>query len=159
MQPNKTWQLLAKRATDLVNKRLRDYQSSMESAKKLESSRERISSLVESYKAKLHERQREPLSIAEASNFRGFMSQLLRLIERVDEDLARAQEAREDAKRRLLEAEIALFKMQSMVEKDQRAVQAHHKQQEQKQMDTLGITQFNLKAESSPTPASGNSVA
>lgn len=159
MKHNTTWPLLVKKAEDRVTQRLKDHQACVENEQKLQGSRQRILDMIEGYKAKLNQRQQQPLSIAETTNFREFMSQLLRLVERVDDDLRRAHQARELAKQRLLEAEIALFKMQAMVEKDVRAVAAHHKKQEQRQMDALGITQFNLKSASSPVPASDNTVA
>jgi flagellar biosynthesis chaperone FliJ len=84
---------------------------------------------------------------------------LLKLIERVDVDMERARAAQKQAKQRLLEAEIALFKMQSMVDKDARAVAAHRRRLEQRQLDAMGIAQFNLRQAASPAPASGNSAA
>jgi len=115
--------------------------------------------MFEAYKAKLTQRQEQPLAIADTTNFREFMSQLLRLVERVENDLKMARTAQQVAKQRLTEAELDLFKMEAMVEKDEKAVALYHKKLEQRQMDALGITLHNLKNESSPTPASGNSVA
>ena len=115
--------------------------------------------MFEAYKAKLTQQQQQHLTIADTTNFREFMSQLLRLVERVEDDLKLARTAQQHAKERLTEAEVDLFKMEAMVEKDEKAVAAFHKKQEQRQMDALGITLHNLKNESSPTPASGSTAA
>lgn len=159
MKPNTTWPLLVKKAEDVVSKRLKEHLSTLETMQKLEASRQRIQEMLEGYKRKLHERQQQTLSMAENTNFREFMSQLLKLIERVDVDMERARMAQQQAKQRLLEAEIALFKMQSMVEKDARAVAAHRRRLEQRQLDAMGIAQFNLKQAANPAPASGSSAA
>ena len=159
MKPRTTWPLLVKKAEDTLGKRRKEHKAAVEAAQKLEASRQRLLDMFEAYKAKLTQRQQQPLTIADTTNFREFMSQLLRLVERVEDDLKLARTAQQHAKERLTEAEVELFKMEAMVEKDEKAVAAFLKKQEQRQMDALGITLHNLRNESSPTPASGNSVA
>ena len=159
MKPRTTWPLLVKKAEDTLGKRRKDHKAAVEAAQKLEASRQRLLEMFEAYKQKFAQRQQQPLAIAETTNFREFMSQLLRLVERVEDDLKIARTAQQHAKERLTEAEVDLFKMEAMVEKDEKAVAAYHKKQEQRQMDALGITLHNLKNESSPTPTSGNNVA
>jgi len=159
MKPRTTWPLLVKKAEDTLSKRRKDHKAAVEVVQKLEASRQRLMDMFEAYKAKLSQRQQQPLTIADTTNFREFMAQLLRLVERVDDDLKMARAAQQHAKDRLTEAEIDLFKMEAMVEKDEKAVAAYWKKQEQRQMDALGITLHNLRNESSPTPASGNTAA
>ena len=159
MKPRTTWPLLVKKAEDTLGKRRKEHKAATEAAQKLESSRKRLLDMFEAYKANLAQRQQKPLTIADTTNFREFRSQLLRLVERVEEDLKMARTVQQVAKERLTEAEIDLFKMEAMVEKDEKAVALYHKKQEQRQMDALGITLHNLKNESSPAPANGNSVA
>ena len=159
MKPRTTWPLLVKKAEDTLGKRRKEHKAAVEAAQKLEASRQRLLDMFEAYKAKLTQQQQQPLTIADTTNFREFMSQLLRLVERVEDDLKLARTAQQHAKERLTEAEVDLFKMEAMVEKDEKAVAAYHKKQEQRQMDALGITLHNLKNESSPTPASGSTAA
>jgi len=159
MKPRTTWPLLVKKAEDTLSKRRKDHKAAVEVVQKLEASRQRLMDMFEAYKAKLSQRQQQPLTIADTTNFREFMAQLLRLVERVDDDLKMARAAQQHAKDRLTDAEVDLFKMEAMVEKDEKAVAAYWKKQEQRQMDALGITLHNLKNESSPAPASGSSVA
>ena len=159
MKPRSTWPLLAKKAEDALGKRRQELQAAIQATQKHLATRQRLLGMIDTYKAKLQERQQQPLSVAEATNFREFMAQLLRLVERVELDIQQALAVQEQAKRRVTEAEIELFKMQAMVDKDLKAVAAYQKKQEQRQLDALGITQFNLKNGSSPTPASGSSVA
>ena len=159
MKPRTTWPLLVKKAEDTLGKRRKEHKAATEAAQKLEASRQRLLDMFEAYKAKFTQRQEQPLAIADTTNFREFMSQLLRLVERVENDLKMARTAQQIAKQRLTEAELDLFKMEAMVEKDEKAVALYHKRLEQRQMDALGITLHNLKNESSPTPTSGNSVA
>ncbi len=159
MKPRTTWPLLVKKAEDTLGKRRKEHKAAVEAAQKLEASRQRLLDMFEAYKAKLTQRQQQPLTIADTTNFREFMSQLLRLVERVEDDLKLARTAQQHSKQRLTDAEVDLFKMEAMVEKDEKAVAAYWKKQEQRQMDALGITLHNLKNESSPAPASGSSVA
>lgn len=158
MKPRTTWPLLVKKAEDTLGKRRKEYKAATETMQKLEASRQRLLDMFEAYKAKLTQRQQESLAIADTTNFREFMSQLLRLVERVEDDLTMARTAQQHAKQRQTEAEMDLFKMEAMVEKDEKAVALYRKQLEQRQMDALGITLHNLKTEPNPAPANGNTV-
>jgi flagellar biosynthesis chaperone FliJ len=46
----------------------------------------------------------------------------------------------------LLKAEQHLMRMQSLVERDLEAIRKHNRVQDQKQMDALGLTLFNLRS-------------
>ena len=83
MKPRTTWPLLVKKAEDTLGKRRKDHKAAVEAAQKLEASRQRLLEMFEAYKQKFAQRQQQPLAIAETTNFREFMSQLLRLVERV----------------------------------------------------------------------------
>ena len=72
--------------------------------------------------------------------------QLLSLVSRVDEDLQVGLRELEQAKTVLLQATHQRMKMETMQEKDLQAVQDWNRKQEQKQMDALGVTLYNLKA-------------
>ena len=54
--------------------------------------------------------------------------------------------AQAQIKRKLLKAEQHLMRMQSLVERDLEAIRKHNRVQDQKQMDALGLTLFNLRS-------------
>jgi flagellar biosynthesis chaperone FliJ len=74
------------------------------------------------------------------------MLQLQELVSRVDKDLVAALAAFDRAKIALLEATHQRMKMESMQDKDLEAVQQWQRKREQKEMDSLGLTLYNLKA-------------
>jgi flagellar biosynthesis chaperone FliJ len=63
----------------------------------------------------------------------------------VDEDLRVALRELEQAKSVLLQATHQRMKMETMQEKDLHAVQTWERKRDQKEMDTLGLTLYNLK--------------
>jgi flagellar export protein FliJ len=83
--------------------------------------------------------------MSETLNFRGFMQQLQALISRVDLDLNEARHAAEVARLVLKGAEQKRIQMQSLVEQDVKNVREFHRKREQKEMDAVGITLYNLK--------------
>ena len=90
MKPRTTWPLLVKKAEDTLGKRRKEHKAATETAQKLQASRQRLLDMFEAYKAKYTQRQDKPLTIADTTNFREFMSQLLRLVERVENGPHRA---------------------------------------------------------------------
>ena len=84
--------------------------------------------------------------MSQTTNSRQFLLQLQSLVDRVQVDLQQALRELEQAKAVLLQATHQRMKMETMQEKDLQAVQAWQRKQEQKQMDALGVTLYNLKA-------------
>jgi flagellar export protein FliJ len=78
-------------------------------------------------------------------NQRQFMAQLLTLMQRVTTDMQHTQNLLDSYKERLLEAERERIKMQTLANQNALAVQNNLNRKEQKQMDSLGVMQFNLK--------------
>jgi len=85
-------------------------------------------------------------SMADATNNRQFMLQLQELVSRVDKDLLAALAECDRAKLALLQTTHQRMKMEAMQEKDLQAVQQWHRKREQKEMDSLGLTLYDLKA-------------
>ena len=112
----------------------------------LQQSRERMNDLLEDYKQKTLAAQAQVQTMSQATNSRQFLLQLLSLVSRVDQDLQMALRELEQAKAVSLQASHQRMKMETMQEKDLQAVQAWQRKQEQKQMDALGVTLYNLKA-------------
>jgi len=85
-------------------------------------------------------------SVAQSMNSRQFISQLLQLIQRLELDIGQARVNLEKATQSVKVLELERLKMQSLVEQDLKAVQTYHRKEEQKQMDALGLTLFNVKS-------------
>ena len=64
----------------------------------------------------------------------------------MDKDLVAALAAYDRAKMALLQATHQRMKMETMQEKDEQAVKTWERKRDQKEMDTLGLTLFNLKS-------------
>jgi flagellar export protein FliJ len=77
-------------------------------------------------------------------NHRQFMAQLLTLQQRVVVDLGKAQATLTQTRKKRVQAEIELHKMQSLADQDAKAVAKDVQRYEQRQMDELGVRQFNL---------------
>jgi flagellar export protein FliJ len=77
-------------------------------------------------------------------NHRQFMAQLLTLQQRVVLDLSKARVTLSQMRKKRVVAEVELHKMTSLAEQDAKAVARDVLRQEQRQMDELGVRQFNL---------------
>jgi len=112
----------------------------------LQQSRQRINDLLDDYKQRALDAQSKLQTMAQATNSRQFLMQLQTLVDRVDNDLKVALRELEQAKAVLLQATHQRMKMETMQEKDLQAVQQWERQRDQKEMDSLGLTLYNLKA-------------
>jgi flagellar export protein FliJ len=112
----------------------------------LQQSRQRMNDLLDDYKQRALDAQSKLQTMAQATNSRQFLMQLQALVDRVDNDLKVALRELEQAKAVLLQATHQRMKMETMQEKDLQAVQQWERQRDQKEMDSLGLTLYNLKA-------------
>jgi flagellar export protein FliJ len=111
----------------------------------LQQSRHRMNELLEDYKKRAIASQAQLQTMSQTTNSRQFLLQLQSLVNRVDEDLQVALRTLEQAKSVLLQATHQRMKMETMQEKDLQAVQTWERKRDQKEMDTLGLTLYNLK--------------
>ena len=111
----------------------------------LDSSRQRVQAMYDDYRLKLNDPQGASQGMREAMNQRQFMAQLLTLMQRVSTDIQHTQNLLGSYKERLLEVERERIKMQTLADHNALAVQKSLNRKEQKQMDSLGVMQFNLK--------------
>ena len=146
MKPRECWTVLASKAQDKVSEAQNQQQKAKEALDKLLASRERINVMVEEYKQKAMSLEQEIHSVAQSMNSRQFISQLLQLIQRLELDIGQARVNLEKATQSVKVLELERLKMQSLVEQDLKAVQTYHRKEEQKQMDALGLTLFNVKS-------------
>ena len=143
--PRACWTVLAQKAQDQVSLVQAEMAQGRARLLSLQASRERLQKLYEDYQ------KAPPDSDASAGmqgtmNQRQFSSQLLTLMDRVQHDLTQTESALKHCRVRLNEAERERLKMQSLVEQDLLAFNAHTKRREQRQMDDLGVLQFNFQS-------------
>ena len=146
MKPRSCWAVLAKKAKDEEEDAQQAQTEARKKVENLQASRQRMDDLLNDYKRRALQNQTKLHSMADASNNRQFMLQLQELVNRVDKDLVAALAAYDRAKLALLQATHQRMKMETMQDKDLQAVQQWQRKREQKEMDSLGLTLYNLKA-------------
>jgi flagellar export protein FliJ len=146
MKPRSCWSVLAKKAKDEEEVAQTAAARARNKVVELQQSRQRMSDLLDDYKQRALAAQSQLQTMAQATNSRQFLLQLQSLVDRVDADLKVALRELEQAKAVLLQATHQRMKMETMQEKDLEAVQKWERQRDQKNMDSLGLTLYNLKA-------------
>ena len=146
MKPRSCWSVLAKKAKDEEEVAQTAAARARNKVVELQQSRQRMSDLLDDYKQRALAAHSQLQTMAQATNSRQFLLQLQSLVDRVDADLKVALRELEQAKAVLLQATHQRMKMETMQEKDLEAVQKWERQRDQKNMDSLGLTLYNLKA-------------
>ena len=146
MKARAAWPLLAQKAEDAVNATMVELVASRKRIQNLQVSRARMQNLYEDYKRRAMQAQEKLHTMVETTSYRHYMLQLQELVQRVDQDLQLAFNDQQQIKNKLLKAEQHLMRMQSLVERDLEAIRKHNRVQDQKQMDALGLTLFNLRS-------------
>ena len=146
MKPRSCWSVLAKKAKDEEEVAQTAAARARNKVLELQQSRQRMSDLLDDYKQRALAAQSQLQTMAQATNSRQFLLQLQSLVDQVDADLKVALRELEQAKAVLLQATHQRMKMETMQEKDLEAVQKWERQRDQKEMDSLGLTLYNLKA-------------
>ena len=146
MKPRSCWFVLTKKAKDEEEVAQTACARARNKVLELQQSRQRMNDLLEDYKQRALAAQSQLQTMAQATNSRQFLLQLQNLVDRVDTDLKVALRELEQAKAVLLQATHQRMKMETMQEKDLHAVQQWERQRDQKDMDSLGLTLYNLKA-------------
>ena len=146
MKPRSCWSVLAKKAKDEEEIAQTASARARNKVLELQQSRQRMNDLLDDYKQRALDAQSKLQTMAQATNSRQFLMQLQTLVDRVDNDLKVALRELEQAKAVLLQATHQRMKLETMQEKDLQAVQQWERQRDQKEMDSLGLTLYNLKA-------------
>ena len=139
------WTVLTQKAEDkiaLIQNELVQARSRLDS---LRSSQQRVQKMYDEYREGLTRADAQSLGMREAMNQRQFMSQLLTLMARVKTDIQYTENAIIGIKERLILAERERIKMQTLADQNAQAVQREANKRDQRQMDALGVMQFNLK--------------
>ena len=145
MKPRSCWSVLTKKAKDEEETAQTAAGRARNKVLELQQSRHRMNELLEDYKKRAIASQSQLQTMSQTTNSRQFLLQLQGLVNRVDDDLRMALRELEQAKSVLLQATHQRMKMEAMQEKDLQAVQAWERKRDQKEMDSLGLTLYNLK--------------
>jgi len=145
MKPRSCWSVLTKKAKDEEETAQTAAGRARNKVLELQQSRHRMNELLEDYKRRAIASQSQLQTMSQATNSRQFLLQLQSLVNRVDDDLKVALRELEQAKSVLLQATHQRMKMEAMQEKDLQAVQTWERKRDQKEMDSLGLTLYNLK--------------
>jgi flagellar export protein FliJ len=143
-QARNCWPALVKKAQDAVNEAQTEIVQAVAKVEQLQASHQRLCNLYDEYRLQEQQNTAPVLGMQASMNHRQFMAQLLNLQQRVVVDLSKAQAALAQTRKKRVQAEIELHKMQSLAEQDAKAVALDVKRHEQRQMDELGVRQFNL---------------
>jgi len=146
MQVRSCWSVLTKKAKDSEELLQRSYADAQKKMRALQESRHRMDTLLDDYKKRALESQALLQSMVDTTNQRQFILHLQDLVNRVDKDIIKASVELEGIKLAMLQATHQRMKMETMQEKDEQAVKTWQRKREQKEMDTLGLTLFNLKS-------------
>jgi flagellar FliJ protein len=139
------WTVLAQRAQDetaLIQTELGQILTRLES---LNASKVRLQNLYEEYRKQENSANASLQGMREVMNQRQFMTQLLTLMQRVEMDVRHAQKQLAETRERLLNSERERLKMQSLADQNAQAILNLAEKREQRQMDELGVMQFNLR--------------
>jgi flagellar export protein FliJ len=144
LKARECWPVLAKKAEDGVRQWRTEIASSQARLQQLQVNLERLDRMYQEYRSGQLKPQKTGLGMHAHLNQRQFMSQLLLLQHKVQNDIAQAQSVLAQQRKQLLLAELEHQKMLALVEQDQRAVQKDALKRDQRRMDDLGIARFNL---------------
>jgi flagellar export protein FliJ len=146
MQVRSCWAVLTKKAKDTEELLQRSYADAQKKLRALEESRHRMDTLLDDYKKRALESQALLHSMVDSTNQRQFILHLQDLVSRVEKDIIQASIELEGIKLAMMQATHQRMKMETMQEKDEQAVKTWERKRDQKEMDTLGLTLFNLKS-------------
>ena len=146
MKARECWPVLAKKAQEEVDAAMAVVVQIRQNIEHLQSRRQQLLDMYADYKRRIEDKQQQWHSMADTANHRQFMSHLLQLVDRIDLDLQRAHNDLTQAREAQQKADQQRIKMASLMEQDLHRVKVYQQKKDQKHMDALGITLFNLKA-------------
>jgi flagellar export protein FliJ len=146
MQVRSCWAVLTKKAKDAEELLQRSYADAQKKLRALQESRHRMDTLLDDYKKRALESQALLHSMVDTTNQRQFILHLQDLVNRVEKDIIKASVELEGIKLAMVQATHQRMKMETMQEKDEQAVKTWERKRDQKEMDALGLTLYNLKA-------------
>ena len=146
MQVRSCWAVLTKKAKDTEELLQRSYVDAQKKLRALQESRHRMDTLLDDYKKRALESQALLHSMVDTTNQRQFILHLQDLVSRVEKDITKSSIELDGIKLAMMQATHQRMKMETMQEKDAQAVKTWERKRDQKEMDALGLTLFNLKS-------------
>jgi flagellar export protein FliJ len=140
--------VLVRKAQEAVNDAQNEIVQAQARVEQLQASHQRLCQLYDEYRLQATQNNAPVMGMQASMNHRQFMAQLLTLQQRVVVDLSKAQAALAQTRKKRIQAEVELHKMQSLAEQDAKAVARDLQRLEQRQMDELGVRQFILGLQS-----------
>jgi flagellar export protein FliJ len=138
------WPVLVRKAQDVVNEAQAEIAQALTRVEQLQASHARLCTLYDEYRLQENQSTATVMGMQASMNHRQFMAQLLTLQQRVVLDLSKAQATLSQMRKKRVLAEVELHKMTSLAEQDAKEVAKDVLRHEQRQMDELGVRQFNL---------------
>jgi flagellar export protein FliJ len=145
MTPRNCWTVLAQRAQDQTAAIQIELGQIMARVDSLNSSKSRLQKLYEDYRQQENSANHALQGMREVMNQRQFMTQLLTLMQRVQIDVGHAEKKLAETRKRLMDSEKERLKMQSLADQNAQAILTLAEKRDQRQMDALGVMQFNLR--------------
>jgi flagellar export protein FliJ len=142
MKVRSCWAALENRVAQRLVKLQADTGQALQVKQSLLNSRQRLDQMLREYQAQTVGPSTSN-GMSTTLNHRQFMTRLILLRERVEQDLATASSHLASLEERTRRAQEDRLKMQSLIESDLKAVQKYHQKREQAGMDALGVMQFN----------------
>lgn len=148
MTPRNCWTVLAQRAQDEASVIQTDMGLILARLESLNASKARLQKLYEDYRQQENSASQQLHGMREVMNQRQFMTQLLTLMQRVEGDVAQSEKTLAATRVRLMNAERERLKMQTLADQNAQSISDLAEKRDQRQMDELGVMQFNLRSES-----------
>ena len=142
------WTVLAQRAQDEACQIQAELGKTLARLESLNASKARLEKLYEDYRQQENSTNHSLQGMREVMNQRQFMTQLLSLMQRVANDVAHAEKTLTETRARLMAAERERLKMQSLADQNAQAILNLAEKRDQRNMDALGVMQFNLRSAS-----------
>ena len=139
------WTVLAQRAQDETSLIQAEMGQTLARLESLNASKARLEKLYEDYRQQENSTNHNLQGMREVMNQRQFMTQLLTLMQRVDNDVAQAEKTLVETRKRLMAAERERLKMQTLADQNAQAILTQADKRDQQKMDELGVMQFNLR--------------
>lgn len=146
MTPRNCWTVLAQRAQDETTGIQVELGQTLSRLESLNSSKARLQQLYEDYRQQENSGNTSLQGMREVMNQRQFMTQLLTLMQRVDVDVGHAEQQLAATRVRLMNSERERLKMQTLADQNAQAIMTLADKRDQRQMDELGVMQFNLRS-------------
>lgn len=139
------WNILARKAQSGVDACQADLARATDKQQHLQASRQRLVQLYDEYRLQEQTPEAKNWDAQVQLNHRQFMSQLLRVQERLNKELRLAGLTVQQAAQALVRAQVELRKMSTLEAQQEQKIMAARETREQHRLDEIAMMRFNLK--------------